>query len=151
MPPKRARDDEDESEFESGDEQRPSGSEHESEAPVLGALVPVLTDETCTRSTVDWRAQSSSSTDRMQLSSPASWSTRAKALRPVASLYAPWPRADPRIPLVQPELKYKIEWDGNWDATSGLSEESKAKMRTGSMSMMRYIEDSGGLDRKSVV
>ena len=33
------------------------------------------------------------------------------------SLYAPWPRADPRIPLVQPELKYKIEWDGNWDAT----------------------------------
>lgn len=30
-------------------------------------------------------------------------------------------------------------------ATSGLSEESQAKMKTASMSMLRYIEDSGGL------
>jgi hypothetical protein len=30
-------------------------------------------------------------------------------------------------------------------ATSGLSEESQAKMKTGSMAMLRYIEDSGGL------
>src|SRR5450830_110991 len=30
-------------------------------------------------------------------------------------------------------------------ATSGLSEESQAKMKTSSMAMMRYIEDSGGL------